>query len=81
MSFGLLDGSRQLLIENLGKACLSEQDIVQVCNNMEEDRGYFLSINRKYLCGKSSFRSFVLTDNRPGIIATNNPSQTPKNSP
>lgn len=77
MSFGLLDGYRELLVENLGKAGLSEQDIAQVCNSMEVDRGLFLSINRKYLSGKSSFRSFVHTDNRPGIFVIDNSSHIP----
>lgn len=55
MSFGLLDDYRELLDENLGKAGLSEQDIAQVCNSMEVDRGLFQSINRKYLRGKIIF--------------------------
>jgi len=58
MSFGLLDDYRELLVENLGKAGLSEQDIAQVCNSMEVDRGLFLSINRKYLRGKIIFPQF-----------------------
>ena len=58
MSFGLLEGYRDLLVENLGKACLSEQDITKVCDSMEVDQGLFLSINRQYLNGKTSFRQF-----------------------
>jgi len=44
---------------------------------MEVDRGLFLFINRKYLSGKSSFRSFVHTDNRPGILVIDNSSHIP----
>lgn len=60
MSFGLLEGYRELLVGNLRKAGLTDQDIAQVCDSMEVDQGLFLSINRQYLKGKSSFRQFCL---------------------
>lgn len=60
MSFGLLEGYRELLVDNLRKAGLTNQDIAMVCNSMEVDQGLFLSINRQYLNGKSSFRQFCL---------------------
>lgn len=63
MSFGLLDDYRELLVENLKKAGLSNQDIEQVCNSIEVDQGLFLSINRQYLNGKTSFRQFCADQN------------------
>jgi ATP-dependent helicase YprA (DUF1998 family) len=60
MSFGLLEGYRELLVENLRKAGLTDQNIAQVGDSIEVDQGFFLSINRQYLNGKSSFRQFCL---------------------
>lgn len=74
MSFGLLDGYRELLSENLRKAGLPIQDIEQVCNSLEVDQGLFLSINRQYLNGKTSFRQFCTDHN----LAKDLPDMFPK---
>lgn len=76
MSFGLLEGYRELLVDNLRKAGLTNQDIAMVCNSMEVDQGLFLSINRQYLNGKSSFRQFCLENH----LAQRLPDMFPKMS-
>ncbi len=74
MSFGLLDGYREILTENLKKTGLSIQVIEQVCNSLEVDQGLFLSINRQYLNGKKSFRQFCTNHN----LAKDLPDMFPK---
>lgn len=58
LSFALLEGYRELLAENLARAGLVEDEIHKVCSSLEMDQGLFLSINRPYQEGRTSFRQF-----------------------
>lgn len=58
MSFELLARHKTLLRDTLDAQGLQPDDVVEILENIEVDRGLFLSINRGYAVGKVSFRQF-----------------------
>jgi len=60
MSFELLARHKTLLRDTLDAQGLQPDDIAEILENIEVDRGLFLSINRRYAEGKVSFRQFCI---------------------
>jgi superfamily II DNA or RNA helicase len=58
LSFELLARHKGLLRDTLSEQGLQSDDIDEILESMEVDRGLFLSINPRHAVGKASFRQF-----------------------
>lgn len=60
MSFELLQRYKVLLRRTLDMQGLSPGDVDEILQSIQVDRGVFLSLNRKYRTGQTSFRQFCV---------------------